>query len=130
MILCLLTYPFLFLNPFLPLVHLDKVPVAIGASGYEGYMLYTGKRKIASRGDAGADWKIHQLVFACFIGMCGGMVGGLLGLGGGFILGPLFLEMGIPPQVITTLLNAVRFIITVCSVFLGPSTYWHSTDSA
>ncbi|RZC81086.1 hypothetical protein C5167_043661 [Papaver somniferum] len=27
------------------------------------------------------------------------MVGGLLGLGGGFILGPLFLEMGIPPQV-------------------------------
>jgi len=28
-----------------------------------------------------------------------GMVGGLLGLGGGFILGPLFLELGIPPQV-------------------------------
>lgn len=80
-------------------MNLLQVPVAIGASGYEGYMLYTGKRKIASRGDAGADWKIHQLVFACFIGMCGGMVGGLLGLGGGFILGPLFLEMGIPPQV-------------------------------
>lgn len=80
-------------------LNLLQVPVAIGASGYEGYMLYTGKRKIASRGDAGADWKIHQLVFACFIGMCGGMVGGLLGLGGGFILGPLFLEMGIPPQV-------------------------------
>ncbi|KAF9620342.1 hypothetical protein IFM89_011077, partial [Coptis chinensis] len=28
-----------------------------------------------------------------------GVVGGLLGLGGGFILGPLFLELGIPPQV-------------------------------
>ncbi|GFY86376.1 sulfite exporter TauE/SafE family protein [Actinidia rufa] len=28
-----------------------------------------------------------------------GIVGGLLGLGGGFILGPLFLELGIPPQV-------------------------------
>jgi len=28
-----------------------------------------------------------------------GIVGGLLGLGGGFILGPLFLEMGVPPQV-------------------------------
>uniref|UniRef100_A0A7C9D2Y8 Sulfite exporter TauE/SafE family protein 3-like n=1 Tax=Opuntia streptacantha TaxID=393608 RepID=A0A7C9D2Y8_OPUST len=80
-------------------LNLLQVPVAIGASGYEGYMLYTGKRKIASRGDAGANWKIHQLVLACFIGMCGGMVGGLLGLGGGFILGPLFLEMGIPPQV-------------------------------
>jgi len=46
--------------------------------------------------------------------MCGGMVGGLLGLGGGFILGPLFLEMVIPPQVITALLkfqNAVWFIM-------------------
>ncbi|KAJ4752516.1 Sulfite exporter TauE/SafE family protein [Rhynchospora pubera] len=28
-----------------------------------------------------------------------GIVGGLLGLGGGFILGPLFLELGVPPQV-------------------------------
>lgn len=28
-----------------------------------------------------------------------GVVGGMLGLGGGFILGPLFLELGVPPQV-------------------------------
>ncbi|KHG04871.1 hypothetical protein F383_28778 [Gossypium arboreum] len=28
-----------------------------------------------------------------------GVVGGLLGLGGGFIMGPLFLELGVPPQV-------------------------------
>ncbi|TXG69053.1 hypothetical protein EZV62_003988 [Acer yangbiense] len=28
-----------------------------------------------------------------------GLLGGMLGLGGGFILGPLFLELGIPPQV-------------------------------
>jgi hypothetical protein len=28
-----------------------------------------------------------------------GIVGGLLGLGGGFILGPLFIGLGIPPQV-------------------------------
>ncbi|KAF9604353.1 hypothetical protein IFM89_006360 [Coptis chinensis] len=33
-------------------------------------------------------------------GILVGVVGGLLGLGGGFILGPLFLELGIPPQVI------------------------------
>ncbi|KAL2516172.1 Sulfite exporter TauE/SafE family protein [Forsythia ovata] len=32
-------------------------------------------------------------------GILAGIVGGLLGLGGGFILGPLFLELGIPPQV-------------------------------
>lgn len=31
--------------------------------------------------------------------MVAGIVGGLLGLGGGFIMGPLFLELGVPPQV-------------------------------
>ncbi|XP_031282659.1 sulfite exporter TauE/SafE family protein 3-like [Pistacia vera] len=31
--------------------------------------------------------------------MVAGLVGGLLGIGGGFIMGPLFLELGIPPQV-------------------------------
>jgi uncharacterized membrane protein YfcA len=40
-----------------------------------------------------------------------GTVGGMLGLGGGFILGPLFLEMGIPPQVeFPTLFQLVRSI--------------------
>lgn len=62
-------------------------------------MLYTGKRVIASRGDAAGNWKLYQLVLCLFTGMSAGMVGGLLGLGGGFILGPLFLELGIPPQV-------------------------------
>ncbi|KAK2968648.1 hypothetical protein RJ640_012491 [Escallonia rubra] len=35
----------------------------------------------------------------CYWGVRAGMVGGLLGLGGGFIMGPLFLELGVPPQV-------------------------------
>lgn len=52
----------------------------------------------------GADWKIHQLVMYCGFGVAAGMVGGLLGLGGGFILGPLFLELGIPPQVTSSFL--------------------------
>ncbi|GLT55084.1 hypothetical protein SLA2020_282340 [Shorea laevis] len=39
------------------------------------------------------------LVLYCACGIVAGVVGGLLGLGGGFILGPLFLELGIPPQV-------------------------------
>ncbi|RZC81085.1 hypothetical protein C5167_043659 [Papaver somniferum] len=43
--------------------------------------------------------KVHQLITYCFFGVLAGMVGGLLGLGGGFILGPLFLELGIPAQV-------------------------------
>ncbi|KNA07860.1 hypothetical protein SOVF_168000 [Spinacia oleracea] len=79
--------------------NLLQIPVALGASGYEAYLLYTGKRVIASRGDAAGSWKVYQIVLCLFTGMAAGMVGGLLGLGGGFILGPLFLELGIPPQV-------------------------------
>lgn len=52
-----------------------------------------------SNGEVATNWKIHQLVLYCFFGILAGVVGGLLGLGGGFILGPLFLELGIPPQV-------------------------------
>lgn len=73
--------------------------MAVGASGYEAVCLYTGRRVIASKGEAGTNFKWHQLVFYCCYGVVAGMVGGLLGLGGGFILGPLFLELGIPPQV-------------------------------
>ncbi|KAJ6295549.1 hypothetical protein OIU78_023553 [Salix suchowensis] len=35
----------------------------------------------------------------CACGVVAGIVGGLLGIGGGFVMGPLFLEMGIHPQV-------------------------------
>lgn len=54
---------------------------------------------IGSKGKEITNWKIHQIFLYCFCGIVAGMVGGLLGLGGGFILGPLFLELGIPPQV-------------------------------
>ncbi|KAL3735859.1 hypothetical protein ACJRO7_024910 [Eucalyptus globulus] len=80
-------------------LNLLQIPVAFGVSGYEAYNLYTGRRVIASRGEVAANWKISQLVMYCAFGIAAGMVGGLLGLGGGFILGPLFLELGIPPQV-------------------------------
>lgn len=54
---------------------------------------------ILSSGEAVITWKVHQLMLYCCCGILAGIVGGLLGLGGGFILGPLFLELGIPPQV-------------------------------
>ncbi|XP_015572834.1 sulfite exporter TauE/SafE family protein 3 isoform X1 [Ricinus communis] len=76
-----------------------QIPVAVGVTGYEAISLYKGQRKIASRGEVSTNWKIHQLVSYSAIGILAGVVGGMLGLGGGFILGPLFLEMGIPPQV-------------------------------
>ncbi|XP_022844939.1 sulfite exporter TauE/SafE family protein 3-like [Olea europaea var. sylvestris] len=76
-----------------------QIPVAIGASGYEAVGLYKGWRVIASRGEARKNWTVQQLILCCCSGILAGVVGGLLGLGGGFILGPLFLELGVPPQV-------------------------------
>lgn len=58
---------------------------------------------IASKGKEVTNWKLHMIFLYCCCGIIAGVVGGLLGLGGGFILGPLFLELGIPPQVSITL---------------------------
>ena len=66
---------------------------------YEAVSLYKGRRIIASKGDKGTNFRVHQLILYCLCGVLAGIVGGLLGLGGGFILGPLFLELGVPPQV-------------------------------
>ncbi|KAJ6406356.1 hypothetical protein OIU84_009972 [Salix udensis] len=66
---------------------------------YEAVSLYKGHRIIASKGAGGINFTVLQLVIYCLFGVLAGVVGGLLGLGGGFIMGPLFLELGIPPQV-------------------------------
>ncbi|KAH9618061.1 hypothetical protein KSS87_000605 [Heliosperma pusillum] len=80
-------------------LNLLQIPVSVGVSLYEAVSLYKGRRIISSKGEGTTDWKVHQLVLYCACGILAGMVGGLLGLGGGFILGPLFLELGVPPQV-------------------------------
>lgn len=68
-------------------------------SSYEAVLLYKGERVIASKGDQETHWRVKQLVLYCACGILAGIIGGLLGLGGGFILGPLFIGLGIPPQV-------------------------------
>ncbi|XAR69310.1 hypothetical protein NMG60_11000849 [Bertholletia excelsa] len=80
-------------------LNLLQIPVSVGVTLYEAISLYKGWRVIASKGDDGSNLRVHQLITYCFFGLVAGMVGGLLGLGGGFILGPLFLELGVPPQV-------------------------------
>uniref|UniRef100_A0A803NVA8 Sulfite exporter TauE/SafE family protein n=1 Tax=Cannabis sativa TaxID=3483 RepID=A0A803NVA8_CANSA len=80
-------------------INLMQIPISVGVSMYEAVGLYKGRRIIASKGDEGTNWRVHQLVLYCACGVLAGVVGGLLGLGGGFIMGPMFLEMGIPPQV-------------------------------
>ncbi|KAM7254584.1 hypothetical protein ACFE04_003964 [Oxalis oulophora] len=81
------------------LLNVLQIPVAFSVSGYEAYCLYKGKRRIESKGEGLQHWPIYKLIFCCLTGVFAGVVGGLLGLGGGFILSPFFLEMGIPPQV-------------------------------
>ncbi|XP_027929898.1 sulfite exporter TauE/SafE family protein 3-like [Vigna unguiculata] len=81
------------------ILNILQVPVALGVTTFQAVRLYKGKTVIASKGDQQTQWRPHQLIMYSACGICAGMVGGLLGLGGGFILGPLFLELGIPPQV-------------------------------
>ncbi|XP_021273930.1 sulfite exporter TauE/SafE family protein 3-like [Herrania umbratica] len=76
-----------------------QIPIAASVTFFEAICLYKGTRVIASKGKEVTNWKIYQILLYCSCGIIAGMVGGLLGLGGGFILGPLFLELGIPPQV-------------------------------
>lgn len=76
-----------------------QIPVSVGVSLYEAVGLYKGQRVIASKGESGSNLRVTQLILYCAGGVLAGIVGGLLGLGGGFIMGPLFLELGVPPQV-------------------------------
>ncbi|CDP02034.1 unnamed protein product [Coffea canephora] len=76
-----------------------QVPIAASVSLYEATCLYKGTRTIASKGKEITVWKPNLIFLYCCLGIVAGVVGGLLGLGGGFVLGPLFLELGVPPQV-------------------------------
>ncbi|TVU09265.1 hypothetical protein EJB05_42723, partial [Eragrostis curvula] len=76
-----------------------QIPVSVGVTMYEAHGLMTGKRVLSSKGSQQSTLKPRQLFVYCLFGILAGIVGGLLGLGGGFIMGPLFLELGIPPQV-------------------------------
>lgn len=80
-------------------LNLMQVPVAVGVTLYEGIGLYKGNKVIASKGDSEAHMGVRQLMVYATCGIVAGLVGGLLGLGGGFIMGPMFLELGVPPQV-------------------------------
>lgn len=73
---------------------------------------------IASKGKEITNWKPHLLFFYCCCGIVAGIVGGLLGLGGGFILGPLFLELGIPPQVHVAFQYILHLLLCFFFLFL------------
>lgn len=68
---------------------------------YEAHGLKSGKRVLPSNGNEQSSLKRPQLFVYCLLSVLAGLVGGLLGVGGGFIMGPLFLELGIPPQALS-----------------------------
>ncbi|KAJ8492607.1 hypothetical protein OPV22_014328 [Ensete ventricosum] len=98
------------------ILNLMQVPIAAALTLYEAICLYRGNRTIASTGKQDMNWRPHQLVFYCCCGVIAGVVGGLLGLGGGFILGPLFIELGVPPQVASATSNFVMAFSSSISV--------------
>ena len=81
-----------------------QVPVSVGIYLYEAINLYKGRRIITSLGERRIDFRAGQLAMYACLGMSAGIVGGLLGVGGGSIMGPLFLELGVHPQVIVLFL--------------------------
>ncbi|EAZ06861.1 hypothetical protein OsI_29096 [Oryza sativa Indica Group] len=80
-------------------LNLLQIPVSVGVTMYEGLGLMQGRRVISSNGNEQTNLKFHQLLMYCFFGITAGIVAGLLGVGGGSILGPMFLDLGVPPQV-------------------------------
>nr|XP_025698843.1 sulfite exporter TauE/SafE family protein 3 isoform X2 [Arachis hypogaea] len=93
-----------------------QVPIAVSVTLFEAICISKGTRVIASKGKEFTNWKIHQICLCCACGIIAGIVGGLLGLGGGFILGPLFLELGIPPQVASATSTFAMFFSSSMSV--------------
>lgn len=99
-----------------------QFPAALAVFGYEAVKLYkeSKKRRIAGNQEliceAAIQWTSTNLAFCALCGILGGTVGGLLGSGGGFILGPLLLEIGVIPQV--QLLSSFNYFQFVSQPFL------------
>ncbi|KAL6844604.1 hypothetical protein ACP4OV_025263 [Aristida adscensionis] len=100
-------------SPWYWILNFLQVPVSVGVTLYEGLGLMSGNRVLSSRGSEQTAMKLHQVFIYSLFGITAGLVGGLLGVGGGSIMGPLFLELGIPPQVSTVYFIVVAFIAAI-----------------
>ncbi|CAN1759259.1 Sulfite exporter TauE/SafE family protein 4 [Linum perenne] len=66
--------------------------------------------------EASIAWTPLNITFCALCDILGGTVGGLLGSGGGFILGPLLLEIGVIPQVASATATFVMMFSSSLSV--------------
>ncbi|XP_042057020.1 sulfite exporter TauE/SafE family protein 4-like [Salvia splendens] len=99
-----------------------QLPVALVVFGYECMKLYKESKKRRMAGnqehvcEAAIEWNATNITFCALCGVLGGTVGGLLGSGGGFILGPLLLEIGVIPQVASATATFVMMFSSSLSV--------------
>ncbi|XP_072971686.1 sulfite exporter TauE/SafE family protein 4 [Typha angustifolia] len=116
-------------SPVYWVINVLQFPIAISVFTWEAVKLWKESRARRMRGnwecvcEASIEWTPIQLLFCAFCGLLGGTVGGLLGSGGGFILGPLLLEIGVIPQVASATATFVMMFSSSLSVvefyFLG-----------
>ncbi|URD90275.1 Sulfite exporter TauE/SafE [Musa troglodytarum] len=103
-------------------VNILQFPVALSVFLWEATKLWRESRQRRMQGnwesvcEASIEWTGMQVVFCAFCGLLGGTVGGLLGSGGGFILGPLLLEIGVIPQVASATATFVMMFSSSLSV--------------
>ncbi|KAK1426041.1 hypothetical protein QVD17_14709 [Tagetes erecta] len=99
-----------------------QFPATLAVFGFECIKLYKESKKRKSLGntesvcEATINWTVPNLIFCALCGILGGTVGGLLGSGGGFILGPLLLEIGVIPQVASATATFVMMFSSSLSV--------------
>ncbi|KAH9568557.1 hypothetical protein CY35_03G083600 [Sphagnum magellanicum] len=87
-------------------VNCAQIPVALGVTGFQALCLYRTSQ-IASQTNTEVDldytltdlnWGVGKLVIYAGSAVGTGTMGGLLGVGGGTIIGPFLLELGLPPE--------------------------------
>ncbi|KAJ9181476.1 hypothetical protein P3X46_009603 [Hevea brasiliensis] len=99
-----------------------QFPIALAVFGSESVKLYEEHKKRIITGntesicEASIEWTPMHIAFCALCGILGGTVGGLLGSGGGFILGPLLLEIGVIPQVASATATFVMLFSSSLSV--------------
>ncbi|OIW03740.1 hypothetical protein TanjilG_30016 [Lupinus angustifolius] len=81
------------------ILNVSQIPVSLGVFLYQAIGLHQGWRVISSKGEQGTHLPLHHLILASLCALLAGTIGGLLGIGAGFVMGPLFVELGIAPQV-------------------------------
>lgn len=99
-----------------------QVPVAASVFLTQAVSLYMRSKIIVQEDQecllpkTEAQWTISRLVICSLAALIAGIVGGLLGLGGGFILGPLLLELRVPPEVASATATFIMLFSSSMSV--------------